>query len=251
MQSVHEAQTSGLSSFLTLTYRPGDEPYNGSVSVRDWQLFMKKLRKSRDFPLRFTMCGEYGDRTGRPHYHAAVFGEDFQGDRVFHKSGKHGDRIYRSDELDELWGHGHTYIGDVTFESAAYIARYIMKKQTGPNAEWYYADVIKPEQTIVEERAREFSISSNRPGLGHDWFMRYYRDVYPHDYVVVNGQKVRPPKYYDTLLERIDPEMMRRVRAKRSRLTESRVRENTLDRRVVREELAKRRMARLERETNG
>ena len=79
--------------------------------------------------IRFYMCGEYGERTARPHYHACIFGCDFA-DREYYKTTAAGYKLYTSETLAEIWQLGHATIGDVTFQSAAYVARYIMQKRT-------------------------------------------------------------------------------------------------------------------------
>src|SRR3954449_8205389 len=69
MRCVHENKMHPRSSFVTLTYDDKNIPPAGSLSKRDFQLFMKRLRKSQSNPLRFFACGEYGETTHRPHYH--------------------------------------------------------------------------------------------------------------------------------------------------------------------------------------
>jgi hypothetical protein len=73
--------------------------------------------------------------------------------------------VYKSDTLDELWGQGITEIGNVTFDSAAYVARYIMKKVTGPMAEEHY-EVLQEETGEIGEREPEYTTMSRRPGIG-------------------------------------------------------------------------------------
>lgn len=124
---VHEAQMWPQNSFITLTYRPEDLPQGGSLNVEHYQLFMKKLRaRNTGHKIRFFHCGEYGEKLSRPHYHAILFNYDFPDKKVF--SEKNGNTIYTSELLEDIWGKGFCTIGDVTFQSAAYVARYVMKK---------------------------------------------------------------------------------------------------------------------------
>ena len=95
--------------------------------------FMKRLRKKYGSQVRFFHCGEYGDLNKRPHYHAILFGVDFAHDRKLW-SQKDGMKLFTSESLEKLWPYGFCTIGQVTFESCAYVARYIMKKQTGEKA---------------------------------------------------------------------------------------------------------------------
>jgi hypothetical protein len=192
---VHENQMHEKSSFITLTFN--EEELNkrsnpASVDVRDFQLFMKRLRKKHK-GIRFFHCGEYGEKNNRPHYHALIFGYEFPDRKLWQTRNKQ--KYYRSAELEQLWPYGHVVIGEVTFTSCAYVARYIMKKQKGKNAETHY---INP--TTGEVINPEYCTMSRKPGIGYEWFEKYKTDVYPNDYCIINGKKIRPPRYYDNLL---------------------------------------------------
>ena len=112
--------------FITLTYSNQHIPADGSLDVRVFQKFMKRLRKRFGDGIRFYHCGEYGSLLGRPHYHACLFNFDFP-DKYLWKE-NNGQKLYRSPSLEELWPYGYSSIGTVTFESAAYVARYILKR---------------------------------------------------------------------------------------------------------------------------
>lgn len=190
--------------FITLTFNTEEllkreNPL--SIDKRDFQLFMKRLRKKYGKGARYFYCGEYGEKNSRPHYHACLFNFDFPDKRLFKMS--NGIPLYVSEELQKLWPFGFATIGEVTFESAAYVARYVMKKVTGDAAEEAYLryDGETGECTTVEP---EFCYMSRRPGIGKTWFEKFKQDVYPNDYVVLRGKKCRPPKYYDKLLEQDD-----------------------------------------------
>ena len=184
--------------FVTLTYDPQSLPSTGSLSKRDWQLFAKKLRKKVG-SFRFFMCGEYGENTNRPHYHALLFGVNFDFDRVVYQVTPH--RLYRSETLEKVWGKGRCPFGEVTFESAQYVAKYCLKKVNGAKAEeegvYWRAD---PETGEAWEVEPEFALMSRRPGIGATWFEKYKSDVFPRDGCIVEGRKVRVPRYYDTKL---------------------------------------------------
>jgi hypothetical protein len=204
VRCMHEAQMHEQNCFITLTFNTEelekrDNPL--SIDKRDFQLFMKRLRKKYGKGARYFYCGEYGEKNSRPHYHACLFNFDFSDKRLFKMS--NGIPLYISDELQKLWPFGFATIGDVTFESAAYVARYVMKKVTGDAAAEAYLryDSETGECFSVEP---EFCYMSRRPGIGKTWFEKYKSDVYPNDYVVLRGKKVRPPKYYDKLLEQDD-----------------------------------------------
>lgn len=209
MRCMHEASLYERNCFITLTYNDEHLPKNRSLEYKDFQLFMKRFRKR--FPstkIRFYMAGEYGETYGRPHFHACIFNFDFQ-DRQYLKTTGSGSKLYTSKVLESLWvdnlgqSIGYSSVGDVNFQSAAYVARYIMKKRTGKDrdpetglpytAVYDYVD----ENGEILKRTPEFNKMSLKPGIGSDWYVKYKSDVYPHDYVVVNGVKVKPPKYYD------------------------------------------------------
>lgn len=207
IRCIHEASLYENNCFITLTFSPEelakrDNPM--SVDVRDFQLFMKRLRKKFGSNIRFFHCGEYGEIGKRPHYHACLFNFDFA-DKKLWKITKGGERLYISQALMDLWPFGFSTIGDVTFESAAYVARYIMKKQTGDKAFEHYNEIDPETGEVLNSIKPEYITMSRRPGIGKKWFDKYKNDVYPKDFVTVNGKKMRPPKYYDTLLEKSRP----------------------------------------------
>lgn len=202
MRCLHESSLYESNSFVTLTYDDAHLPTGGTLDYPAFQKFMKRLRKRIGKPVRFYMCGEYGDENMRPHYHACLFGFDFP-DKLFFRRTKSGERIYTSAMLDELWPFGLTSVGDVTFQSAAYVARYCVKKITGDLAQDHYR-VITEDGEIID-CVPEFNHMSLKPGIGARWLEKYLSDVFPRDYVVINGVKSSTPEYYDRLYERINP----------------------------------------------
>lgn len=236
---MHEAQTHEANCFLTLTYNQDQVPLHGSLVYRHFQLFMKRLRKARGSNIRFFMCGEYGGETWRPHYHACVFGTDFP-DAVDY-SVRDGARLRTSPELEKLWGHGFCTIGDLTFESAAYVGRYCVKKVTGRAAEEHYKRVV-PETGEIVDLTPEFARMSLRPGIGAPWLARYAGDVYNHDFVIVNGRKMRPPRYYDQKFAEVDPDRIEELQHLRTLEAQQFAGEHTPDRLAVRERVAKARV---------
>lgn len=221
--------------FITLTYDEENLPNDRSVDVKHWQKFAKKLRKEMG-PFRFLHCGEYGDLTHRAHYHACLFGIDFGEDRV--ELAKDGDHTkWVSPTLQKIWGKGICQIGSLTYDSAAYVARYVLKKYTGKNAAEHYREMEVDEETgeILDEWTvrPEYATMSRRPGLGEKWFKKFHEDVYPDDFVIMKGQKFRPPKYYDQLMERRDQKNKTRkmIEIKKRRRIESK-KQNKKDKRT-------------------
>lgn len=212
MRCLHEASLYDRNSFITLTYDDSNLPLGGTLKYDDFQRFMKRLRKRVKSPVRFYMGGEYGEQLMRPHYHACLFGYDFP-DRVYYRRTSSGEKIYTSKLLESLWPYGLSSIGDVTFQSAAYIARYCVQKVTGDLADAHYR-VITDDGEIVN-RLPEFNHMSLKPGIGSRWLAKFQTDVYPRDYVVINGVKTKPPKYYDVLFERENPGVFSELVAQR------------------------------------
>lgn len=216
IRNMHEASLYSSSCYVTLTFSPKFLPDDNGLHYSIFQSFMKSFRErftgcdlvSHPYfgqidkrwnkpypefykPLRFYMCGEYGEKRGRPHFHALFFNFDFP-DKKYWYTSRDGFKVYRSAELEKLWPYGHSEIGSVTFQSAAYVARYIMKKAKGRDKEYDYVD---PETGCF--RNPEFTKMSLKPGIGEGWLRKYYSDVYPHDFIVHNGARLRPPRYYD------------------------------------------------------
>jgi len=220
----HEASLYNNNSFITLTYNDANLPPDGSLNLRHFQLFMKKLRKKYGNNIRYFHCGEYGEKLQRPHYHACLFNHDFNDKIIYKYSNKLP--LYNSKELDDLWGLGFAVIGEVTFQSAAYVARYQLKKINGPDAEKHYAG-----------RKPEYVTMSRRPGIGQGWLDRWTSDVYPSDQVVINGRPMRPPKYYDRQYELTDPKTFRNIRGARVVRAKTHADDNTPERLSDREKV--------------
>lgn len=203
MRCMHEASLYEDNCFITLTYRTEDLPDDLSLRKEDFQKFMKRLRQAyKDVKIRYFMCGEYGEDFGRPHYHACLFGFDFP-DKVHWKT-VNGHKLYTSKSLEEIWGLGYCPIGSLTFDSAAYVARYCTKKITGDKAKEHY-----------QGRQPEYACMSLKPGIGFGWYEKWKKDCFPSDYLVVNGVKCKPPRFYDKQLEKEDPVLFEQIKHSR------------------------------------
>lgn len=203
---THEASLYPNNCFVTFTFAPEHLDPEGSLRKEDFVLFMKRLRWKFGEGIRFFHCGEYGEKGERPHHHAILFNCDFPDKVPCGRS--RGYQMYNSETLDKLWGKGFCSIGSVTFESTGYIARYHLKKVFGKEeTEKHYGS-----------RVPEYITMSNRGGIGKGWYDKYNSDVYPSDLVVLPGnKKLKPPKYYDRLLEREDPSLYASVKAERKK----------------------------------
>lgn len=237
---VHEAQMHEKNSFITLTYDEEHLPKDRSLNVKHWQDFAKRLRHEIG-PFRFYHCGEYGDQTWRPHYHAILFGLDFREDRKLYKAGK-GYRLYTSAVLEKKWGAGFCTVADFSIETAAYVARYTVKKITGEDAEEWYMRV-SPEGECWQVKP-EYATMSRRPGIGSAWLEKFESDVYPGDTVIHNGKRFRPPRFYD---ERIDSHLLEFLKRKRRKAASGRQADLEYERLRVREDIALRQHRRISR----
>lgn len=226
IRCMHEKQMHKECCFLTLTYNDEHLPKNGTLVRSDPQLFLKRLRDGLS-PKRFRFygCGEYGERTGRPHYHLILFGCDFP-DKQFYKSAKGGQRLYTSRFVAKYWPFGFNVLGDVDFDSCAYVARYVTKKISGDKAAAHYGD-----------RLPEFSMMSRMPGVGSTWFAKFGSHAYEWDSVIFKGREVRPPRFYDTRYEVIDSDRLALVKRERRRHALAHSEDNTSARRHVKEEV--------------
>ena len=215
--------------FITLTYDDLHVPVNQIINTdtgeyserltlrkKDFQDFMKRLRirfqrEHLSSRIRFFACGEYGAHTLRPHYHAILFNCPIP-DLKFLKS-DNGNAYYTSDLISEIWlNQGNIIIGDVTWQSAAYVARYIISKQLGKGKELYNQSGM----------AEPFLLMSRNPGIGYEYFEKNKYKIYEHDYVnmLVRNRKVinlKPPKYFDEYFEKYDPFKMEEIKADRLR----------------------------------
>lgn len=201
---MHETKMWEQNCFVNLTYEDEYLPEDGSLKHRDFQLFMKRLRKEIEpIKTRFFMCGEYGPTTDRPHYHSILFNYDFP-DKKFWKNNEQGDPLFTSEQLSETWSLGFCSLGAVTPQSASYVAGYVEKKMTGEAAERKYG-----------KRCPEYGTASNRPGIGKAFWENNISDIYPDDFTLLGGKKRSVPRYYDKLLEREEPEIMEMIKETR------------------------------------
>ena len=230
--AYYEERYGIYSTFITLTYDDDHLPYGGTLLKEDVQKFLKRLRWNvAPHKLRYYVSGEYGStcpdhelencpKCGpiqRPHYHGIILGYSFPDKQVI--GSRDGELVYESDLLADSWSDssgpiGSHEIGSCTFESCAYVARYIMKKITGEPAHEHYKRYL-PLSDVWTDVEPEFSMMSTGrktgEGIGGPWLMKYMDDVYPSDEVPVPGRGVSgtPPRYYDKMYEKIERQRTR------------------------------------------
>ena len=209
----HESQMHEENSFVTLTYRDQDLPQNNDLDHRDFQLFMKRLRKNTGGKISYYMCGEYGGETHRPHYHVLLFGY-FPPDAKYHTT-RNGNRTYKSQKLDSYWRKGFTETGNVSYKSAGYCARYTLKKQL-PNEQLQDRYIYCDEYGEMKCRKLEYVRMSLNPAIGKSWFEKYKDQTITHDFVRnPDGHEVPVPRYYLQLLKQEDPGLFEKLKVAR------------------------------------
>ena len=186
MRMIHELEDFDCAVFVTLTYDDEHLPENASLVVSDLQKYFKRLRKECDKfgkRIRYFACGEYGDRFGRPHYHAIIFGLSQS------KSDK--------DIMESKWPYGRLCFGSAEPDSIRYVAQYIDKKYSGDLAKTEYEE---------KKRAPVFRIASL--GLGKNYIQKNRDQITQMGYCTVRGVMHSLPRYYLNKLG-IDPVLYR------------------------------------------
>lgn len=231
-----------FNSFITLTFDDDHLPDDYSVHKRTFQLFIKRLRFEVPTKIRYFACGEYGEQTLRPHYHALIFGWGFP-DRKLYKTTPHGS-LFTSALLDRAWGFGQGLLGDVTYQSARYVAGYVMKKIGGDPAATHYTRT-HPKGYVVTVQP-EFSLQSRRPGIGATWYDKYKKDCFPSDFLVVDGKHVGIPRYYSLKLTEEELKSIKRKRKLKSASPQNKS-NRTKERLAVRETVKRSKISKLKR----
>jgi len=165
----HESTLHKQNSFLTLTYDPEHLPTDGTLQPGHLSLFWKRLRHLAP-RIRYFACGEYGENTRRPHYHALIFGADFLGG-----SKPLDAQLYEHPDITACWGKGTVAIAEVNMSTCCYVAGYATKKIGDPDT---------------------FIRMSRKPGIGHGWIDKYEDDVRRTGTVVIEGREYPLPKRY-------------------------------------------------------
>lgn len=202
---VHELKYHDKAILVTLTYDDDHLPPLGSLRHSDFQGYMKLVRYYfRDIKLSYFMCGEYGTKRGRPHYHAIIFGVGFG---------------MPADDLSKLvtsWKHGQVDVGyNISQKTGAYVAGYITKKLKTKEYGELVPPYIKCSKGLGKRYAQEASEIFLFDGcikpattLADFPIPRYYfkvlgvnRKEYYEDYVIQRNQEL-----FDIILDRVGPD---------------------------------------------
>lgn len=230
---LHEAKSWDRSSFLTLTFDDAHLPADGSLTHRPFELFMKRLRRLHNPRVKYFMCGEYGTQTQRPHFHCVLFGEDFRPWKWAGRSGS-GEDFYTNVRLSELWKNGRSTVQPACGETIGYCTRYIVDKITGEDAEAHYGGR-KPEYCAVSQ------------GIGKAFYAKYGGKISEQDFMVVDGQKIAPARYYDKLGRKAGHVDFGAIELEREKRRKAGLSDNTPERLAVREVVHKARVSSLKR----
>ena len=226
------------SQFITVTY--DQEPLDGSLYPPDFRNFIKRYRNHiSPKKLRYFHGAEYGDLLQRPHHHACIFGHDFTDKEIFNEC--EGIQTYYSPTLEKIWGHGFATTSELTLQSAAYVARYCMKKITTSqqSEEKHYAhyETTCPTTGEIKTLLPEYATMSRRPGIGKDWYDKYHSDIFPHDNTIYKGKNIKTPRYYENLLRSTDETTYNIVKENRKILALRHKSDNTPSRLRAREKV--------------
>lgn len=159
-------------AFTTLTYSRDHLPV--TLQKRHVQLFLKRLRKNVDAKIRFFASGEYGEKNGRPHYHALLYGMD---------NANYG-------HIDRAWQMGQVKTVALTPAAIAYVTGYCAKK-IGDRSRSYH-ERIDEETGEVYQWQPPFIQMSRKPGIGGE--ARKWTDSW-RSYAVYNGAKIKVPRF--------------------------------------------------------
>ena len=263
-------------SFITLTYAPEYLPKDESINVVHFQKFMKRLRKHfTGQKIKYFHCGEYGTECknckkskfacecgnyiqglGRPHYHAIIYGVDWD-DKQPWKTTKAGSTIYRSPTLEKLWVMGHSSIGDLTFESCAYVSRYIMKKINGKQEqEGHYIKELsinhETGEIVTSKLTPEYITMSRNPAIAKEYFYDFMQEIANNDSILLSRKgtvyETKPPRYFDKQLEKQDPTALELIKTARLRRQRANKADNTPERCEIKAQLKQLKMSEVTRD---
>lgn len=212
----HEAEYYQQMCFITLTYKDELIPIlqdELTLWKNDLQKFFKRLRKNSNAKIKYFACGEYGGKTGRPHYHAIVFGWRPELSDTNKIGRKHGTDLYSSSILTELWPYGHNAVGGVSQRSIYYVTGYLLKKLNKQNR---------------GTKAPEFMTASQGMGLQ---YAEQYSEIIRKADLKIHGVNVGTPLYYRKKIG-LDPQILAEKKARNEMRT---IKYYTEEKRYVRE----------------
>lgn len=169
--------------FVTLTYRDCFLPIDNKLNLKHVSLFIKKLRhfferKNKDVKIKYFVCGEYGTKNYRPHYHMLIYGLPLDDLKVYKKVGKF-DFLWMSNFLEKMWGRGFVVVGNLTYKTAFYTCRYTLKKYGNTDV-----------------------VMSCSNGFGKKWCLDNLHQLVDNGYLRFCGRNYNIPKYFLKLIRK-------------------------------------------------
>jgi len=248
IRSVHEASQHEQNSFHTYTYNDENLPKNKSIDPQEMRKFIQRYRYylGPDIPIKYSIIGEYGKQTWRAHYHGLIFGHQFD-DLEEYSVNHQGDIQYKSETLNKIWGKGDCIVGELTKQSAGYVARHNISKIKGEAAAEHYK-IVDPETGEIFPVLPEFHICTTQPGIGKIWYDKYKTDLIKGYITDGKGNKQPVSRYYEKLLQKEDDQSLwEHYQENKKAHSDPDSFENHGIRLRVKEEIAERRAKKLER----
>lgn len=185
---MHELGYHIDSIFITLTYDDDHLPKDGGITKIELQKFIKRFRKTKKNKIKYYACGEYGELNGRPHYHAILFGTN-EKDFTLKPYKLHNNKTGKWENCysHTAWKMGDIHIGNVTYDSARYVADYCQKVFYGEMVEEIYGNKQQPFQLFSK-------------GLGKQWALDNEKYLKQKLGCTINGNEVGINKYYRNVL---------------------------------------------------
>lgn len=199
------------------TYENEYDEWKGTLVKKDVQQFIKSLRTyfKREFNhdgMKFYLCGEYGEKGERPHYHAILMNcPEIELTPIGTNIKKHC--YYTNERIEKIWGKGFINIGKVTWESISYVAGYVNKKLFGE---------LKEEIHASKGQIPIFANMSRRPGIARQYYEEHKDEIYKNDEIINSkGQSIKPPPYFDRLLDIGEHDVMKQIKKAREEIAEN------------------------------
>lgn len=223
-----ESKKSDNNHFITLTYNDENLPMLDEITTEngitytktdDWKGVLvpdhltKFIHDIRQYFYRknglkntkYLACGEYGTENGRPHYHIIFFGlplnaEDFYNTKII-------DKNYFSQHklIEKYWDRGFSYVSTATWNTIAYVSRYVTKKLYGNNAD---------DERAQKGQIPEFIRMSK--GIAKEYWEKNKDSILKTDSITIRNAKgvhqTKPPRYFYRLLEKEDREMYQEIK---------------------------------------
>lgn len=218
IRMVHEAQMHSHNEFITWTYDDDHVPHGHTLVKKHVQDLFKRMRYY--YPnISHVTAGEYGGKGSRPHYHSIVFGLHLTDKE--HYGSSNGHKLFRSEKLNSIWGKGNVILGEeVNRTTCMYVMEYALKDMR--LGEWKdNYEIVCPYTGEIHQRIEPFITMSKNPAIGKRWYRKYSSDVFPKDFIVIEGKKYTAPDYYLYLLSEDDPQQAEKVKLKRAEKLES------------------------------